>query len=169
MRFFRNYLLLIIVIAVSSCGIKRSTTNTSHKSIEEKYAHLLGVSKENISNKKLYAFIDEWLRTPYKYGGKTKKGVDCSGVTTIIYKEVFGKEIIGSSSSMYNQCSAISKEKLQEGDLVFFKIDAKEISHVGIYLQNNKFVHATTKAGVMIDDLNEEYYRKYFEGGGKIK
>ena len=76
---------------------------------------------------------------------------------------------MGSSASIYHQCSAISKDKLKEGDLVFFKIDSKEISHVGIYLQNNKFIHATTKAGVMIDDLNEEYYRKYFKGGGAIK
>lgn len=169
MRFFRNYLLLIIVIIVSSCGTKRSTTGTSAKSIEEKYSRLLGVSIENIANRKLYSFIDEWYGADYKYGEKTKKGIDCSGFTTILYKEVFGKEVIGSSASIYNQCSTISKEKLREGDLVFFKIDAKEISHVGIYLQNNKFVHATTKAGVMIDDLNEEYYRKYFEGGGKIK
>ena len=70
---------------------------------------------------------------------------------------------------MYNQCKHISKQELQEGDLVFFRIDSKDISHVGIYLQNNKFVHATTKAGVMIDDLDEEYYKKYFISGGKTK
>jgi len=169
MRFFRSYSLLILAVLISSCGTKRNTTSAYKKSIEEKYAHLLGISKSTILNRKLYSFIDEWYGTPYQYGGKTKKGIDCSGFTTIIYKEVFGKEVMGSSASIYHQCSAISKDKLKEGDLVFFKIDSKEISHVGIYLQNNKFIHATTKAGVMIDDLNEEYYRKYFKGGGAIK
>ena len=69
----------------------------------------------------------------------------------------------------------ISEKELKEGDLVFFTINSKpnakegQVSHMGIYLQNNKFVHATTKAGVMINDLDEEYYKKYFEGGGRIK
>ncbi|MBI4929857.1 MAG: C40 family peptidase [Bacteroidetes bacterium] len=169
MRFSRNYSLLILALIFCSCGTRKSTTNGSYKTIEEKYTQLLGVSKENISNKKLYSFIDEWYGVKYKYGGKSKSGVDCSGFATILFKEIFGKNIMGSSASLYHQCTAISKKDLQEGDLVFFRIESKEISHVGIYLQNNKFVHATTKAGVMIDDLNEEYYKKYFEGGGRIK
>ena len=169
MRLLRNYSLLILLVIISSCGTNRSVSGSSGKSIEEKYSHLLGVSKENISNEKLYTFIDEWYGVKYKYGGKSKSGIDCSGLTCIIYKEVFGKTIIGSSASIYNQCEKTSKGKLKEGDLVFFKIESKDISHVGVYLQNNKFVHATTQAGVMIDDLYEDYYRKYFEGGGRIK
>src|ERR1035437_5650965 len=168
MRFLKIYSLFILALLISSCGVKKNTINSSsNKSIEEKYSQLLGVNKENISNLKLYSFIDEWYGTLYKYGGKTKNGIDCSGFTTILYKEVFWKEISGSASSMYNQCKHISKEELKEGDLVFFKIDSKDVSHVGIYLQNNKFVHATVKAGVMIDDLDEDYYKKYFVGGGR--
>jgi lipoprotein Spr len=150
------------------CAIKHHTKHRASNNIEKKYSKLLGVSKENISNKNLYAFIDSWYGTPYKYGGKTKKGIDCSGFTSILYKEVFEKKVGGPSSSIYSQCNQISKQELREGDLVFFKIDSKEVSHIGIYLQNNKFVHATTKAGVMINDLDEEYYKKYFWGAGRI-
>jgi lipoprotein Spr len=157
------------LLFVLGCATPHRTTHSSYRSIEEKYSHLLGVDEENISNTKLYSFIDDWYGVPYKYAGNTKKGVDCSGFTIILYKEVFGKVISGTSASLYNQSKKLSKEDLHEGDLVFFKIDSKEVSHIGIYLQNNKFVHATTKAGVMIDDLNEEYYRKYFTGGGKIE
>lgn len=164
----RYYSLLFLVIVISSCGTKKSATNSSHKSVEEKYSQLLGVSKEDISNKKLYSFIDEWYGVPYKYGGKNKSGVDCSDFATILFKEVYGKDFSGSSESMSHQSRKISSDELHEGDLVFFKIDSKDISHVGIYLQNNKFVHATTKAGVMIDDLNEEYYKKCFESAGRI-
>ncbi len=164
-----SFSLLVFLFFAYGCGTTHHTESSSPKTIEEKYSHLLGISKDNISNKKLYAFIDDWYGTPYQYGGKTKKGIDCSGFTCLLFKDVFGKELSGSSQRIYNQCKSISKEELQEGDLVFFKIDLKEISHIGIYLQNNKFVHATTKAGVMIDDLDEEYYKKYFVGGGEIK
>ena len=164
-----GFCLLSLLFVAFGCGTTHYTEQSSYKRIEEKYSQLLGGSKKDISNKKLYSFIDDWYGTPYQYGGKTKKGVDCSGFTNILYKEVFGKKLIGSSSEMYHQCKQIPKEKLHEGDLVFFKIDSKEISHVGIYLQHNKFVHASTKKGVMINDLNEEYYRKYFERGGRAK
>ncbi|MGZ6519803.1 MAG: C40 family peptidase, partial [Bacteroidia bacterium] len=72
-------------------------------------------------------------------------------------------------SSIFTQCKVVSKNNLEEGDLVFFKIDGDNISHIGVYLQNNKFVHATTKKGVMVDDLDEDYYKKYYYKGGRIK
>ena len=169
MRFFRFYLLLISAGFISSCGVKKSVSTHSTVSVTKKYSELLGVDEKNISNLKLYNFIDEWYGAPYQYGGKSKSGVDCSGFTSILFKEVYEKNISGSSSSIYNQCEKISKSDLREGDLVFFKIETKDVSHIGIYLQNNKFVHASTKAGVMIDDLAEDYYKKYFEGGGKVK
>jgi lipoprotein Spr len=171
MKFLKIYSLLILTLLISSCGVKKNATNNSsdNKSIEEKYSHLLRVNAENISNRKLYLFIDEWYGTPYQYGGKTKNGVDCSDFASVLYKEVFGREINGSASSIYNQCEHISKEELAEGDFVFFKIDSKDISHIGIYLQNNKFVHASVKKGIMIDDLDEDYYKKYFIGGGRVK
>jgi len=161
-------ILTLCILIAFGCSTNHRVAVSHSKSIEKKYARLLEVSKEDIANKKLFLFIDEWYGTPYKYGGKTKKGTDCSGFTGAAFKEVYGKELAGSSLSMYNQCRRIPKEELREGDLVFFKIGSKEVSHVGIYLQNNKFVHATTKAGVMIDDLDEDYYKKYFFNGGRI-
>lgn len=168
---FRKYFVLFLFLLFSAfgCGTKHRATGSSVKNIDEKYSQLLGVSKEKISNHTLYAFIDRWYGTTYKYGGRSKEGVDCSGLASIFYKEVFKKEINGSSSAIYEQCVPVRKDDLHEGDLVFFKIDSKEISHVGIYLQNNKFVHASVKAGVIINDLNEDYYRKYFAGGGRVR
>jgi lipoprotein Spr len=57
---------------------------------------------------------------------------------------------------------------MEEGDLVFFKIEGNQVSHIGVYLQNNKFVHATTKKGVIINDLDELYYKKYYFKSGRI-
>ena len=169
MRFVAFYPVLISIVALSACGVKKSANTHNTASVTKKYAKIIGIDEKNISNQNLYLFIDEWYGTPYQYGGKSKRGVDCSGFISILYKQVFKKNVNGSASSIYDQCEKIQKNNLREGDLVFFKIDSKEISHVGIYLQNNKFVHATTKARVMIDDLNEDYYREYFVGAGRIK
>ena len=163
------YFAIIASLFIIGCKTGNKATRSSSQNIEAKYAKILGVNEKSIANKKLYSFIEDWYGTKYEYGGTTKKGIDCSGFASILYKEIFEKEITGSSASIYKQCKQISKNELAEGDLVFFKIDSKDISHIGVYLQNNKFVHATTKQGVMIDDLNEEYYKKYFETVGRLK
>lgn len=169
-------ILLSIAVSVSSCRSHKdtatSTSNTSvpkSKKVKEKYATLLNVEENKIENIKLYSFIDEWYGVPYKYGGKNKSGIDCSNFTSTLYSNIYNKSLSGSSSSIFEQCKTISKSNLEEGDLVFFKIDGDKISHIGVYLQNNKFVHATTKKGVMIDDLDQAYYKKYFYKAGRLK
>jgi murein DD-endopeptidase / murein LD-carboxypeptidase len=169
---------LLLTLAMSSCrSHKEATTSTAtektttskSKKIESKYAQLLQVDESKINNIPLYAFIDDWYGVPYKYGGKNKSGIDCSNFTATLYSNVYSKSITGTSSSLFNQCKVISKDHLKEGDLLFFKIDGDAISHIGIYLQNNKFVHATTKKGVMINDLDEAYYKKYYYKAGRMK
>lgn len=177
-RFSSTFLLtLSFLILAAGCKHGKKTaktepevrTNVSSHKLESKYAELLGVDRKDIDNIQLYSFIDDWYGTPYKYGGKNKKGVDCSNFTSTLYKEVYKKPISGTSSSIFEQCKVISTKDMKEGDLVFFKIEKDNISHVGIYLQNNKFVHATTKKGVMIDDLDAVYYKKYFYKAGRLK
>lgn len=154
----------------NSQASKNSQKKESNKAIENKYAEILVVPDKVISNNlSLYLFVDEWNGVPYKYGGKTKQGVDCSSLSTILYREVYNKSVIGSSADLFTFCNPIKKEDLKEGDFVFFKIGQSKISHMGVYLQNNKFVHATTKKGVMINDLDEAYYKKYFYKAGRLK
>ncbi|OFZ00922.1 MAG: hypothetical protein A3K10_02245 [Bacteroidetes bacterium RIFCSPLOWO2_12_FULL_31_6] len=175
-RFLILSILLFFAVSISSCRSHKDASNNElntsapkSKKVKEKYATLLNVEENRIENVKLYSFIDEWYGVPYKYGGKNKSGIDCSNFTSTLYSNTYGKSISGSSSSIFEQCKVISKSNLEEGDLVFFKIDGDKISHIGVYLQNNKFVHATTKKGVMINDLDELYYKKYFYKAGRIK
>jgi murein DD-endopeptidase / murein LD-carboxypeptidase len=95
--------------------------------------------------------------------------VCCSGLTCKLYESVYAKKISRASRDIYASSKEIDLADLKEGDFVFFKIESKNISHVGVYLLNNKFVHASTKKGVMINDLNEPYYKKYFYKGGRLK
>ncbi|MBK7183929.1 MAG: C40 family peptidase [Bacteroidetes bacterium] len=151
---------------------KNTTENASSyaaKKLQNKYAAVLAVNPESIKNIKLYQFVDEWIGVPYKYGGKTKDGIDCSDFTSVLCKTVYNKTVEVPATKIYSACKPIPKEEIQEEDLVFFKIESEKISHVGVYLQNNKFIHASTKKGVIINDLNEAYYKKYFYKAARIK
>jgi len=138
--------------------------------MQKKYAALLGVSPVNILNKSLYSFIDKWLNTAYQYGGQNDKGIDCSGFTQMLADAVYNKKLPRTSNAQYAAIAAFTNTRnLVEGDLVFFTtIKGKRISHVGIYLQNNRFVNATNK-GVAISDMSIPYWKEKFVGGGRMK
>lgn len=116
----------------------------------------------------LYYKVYEWLGTKYKYAGETRAGIDCSGFVSEMYKQVYCITLNGGSRDIYPVTNPVEKNELKEGDLLFFKIKQGQISHVGIYLGNNKFAHASVKSGVIISDLDEEYYKRYFYKGGRI-
>ena len=99
------------------------------------YSDILNTPKSYIKNSlSLYKFVDMWLGTPYRYGGEDMNGIDCSGLVKTTYNEVFHQNITRDATSQFNQCESLGKEDLNEGDLVFFKIGSRNISHVGIYL-----------------------------------
>lgn len=167
------YFLFAAIFLFLSCnGNKKSTADATTKEDQElkkKYAGLCGVTEKEITNLKLYRFVDEWYGTPYKYGGKTKTGVDCSGFASALLRDVYSIELAGSANSMYESCDNVKEKDLQEGDLVFFKINSNKVSHVGVYLQNRHFAHASSSRGVVISCLDEAYYTKYFFKGGRPK
>ncbi|MGP8215819.1 MAG: C40 family peptidase [Bacteroidia bacterium] len=168
--------IFLAIILFTGCATSRkaeraskATEEAKEKEIKEKYAAKLGVNTTDISNYPLYSFIDSWYGAPYHYAGHSKSGVDCSDFVSILYQQVYGKSLSGTASDMCEQCASVKKSKLQEGDLVFFKINSKNISHVGIYLQNNKFIHASVHSGVVISDLDETYYKEYYYKAGRLK
>ncbi|MES2622015.1 MAG: NlpC/P60 family protein, partial [Bacteroidota bacterium] len=130
-----------------------------------------GINLHQSSNPELYYEVFRWYKTCYRYGGDTNKGIDCSGFMHMLFEKIYGKKLNSSSASIYTQCQPLKGgvTKAQEGDLLFFKIKKKKISHIGIYLQNGKFAHASTQAGVIISDLDEAYYKRYFYKAGSLK
>lgn len=158
-----------------SCKHHQTSTKTSEPLnnsltlLKKKYAEKLGVSEADIKNEKLYQFINDWYGVKYKYGGKDKAGVDCSGLTAALYLAVYKKTISSNTKDLVGEVKKIKESDLKEGDLVFFNTNGKSISHVGVYLQNHKFVHASTKKGVMISDMNEPYFKQTYVMSGKVK
>lgn len=136
--------------------------------MQVKYAVLLNTQAEDVKNTKMFEFIDDWYGTPYHLGGTTKKGIDCSAFTQFLFASVYGLSIPRTAKEQYNLTHHISRTELREGDLIFFNTRGG-ISHVGVYLQNNKFVHASTSGGVMISDVFDEYWARKFVGVGRLK
>lgn len=138
----------------------------SATSIQLKYSILLNTDVEQVQNLGMFQLIDEWYGTRYVLGGSTKNGIDCSAFTQILYATSLGVTLPRTAREQYKTCQRIEREELKEGDLIFFNTRGG-VSHVGMYLQNNKFVHAATSGGVMISDLSEAYWSKRLLGYGR--
>jgi lipoprotein Spr len=151
---------------------KKSETNFASEMLgwlKEKYSSMVDVMPNQLSNVMLYSFIDDWYGTRYRMGGTSKKGIDCSAFTQSLYKYVFGVDIVRTACLQFNASTRIQdKSELREGDLVFFRVNTSRISHVGVYLCNNYFVHSASSKGVSIASLNNSYWSRYYAGGGRI-
>jgi probable lipoprotein NlpC len=159
-------LLVIIAFLGTSCFTTQPVSKNEPYAI---YSQKLGVKLDGNEDLNLLESMVSWKGTPYRYGGNTKKGTDCSGFVTSVYKEVYGKQLQRSSKDIVKDVKYISKKEMKAGDILFFKINGKSISHVGIYIADNKFIHASTKNGVVVNDLGQEYYQKAFYKAGRVK
>ncbi len=136
--------------------------------IQFKFAQILQKNVENITDLSLFGFIEEWWGTRYRYGGTTKRGIDCSAFTGLLFKEVYGRLMPRTARTQYAACDKLKKEDIIEGDLVFFNTTGG-ISHVGVYLGEGYFVHSCSSKGVYINNLEESYYKNRFISGGRPK
>jgi lipoprotein Spr len=137
--------------------------------LQLKYSIMLDASVEKLNNVNLLKLIDEWWGTAYCIGGSSKSCIDCSAFTHLVMQSVYNVNLPRTAQDQYNFSKHIGLEDLNEGDLVFFNTGGRDISHVGIYIVNNKFVHAASSGGVMVNDLNDRYWRDRFRGVGRVR
>lgn len=133
-----------------------------------RYAIILDVEVEKMTNKKLVEYIHQWWSVPYRIGGSTMSGIDCSNFVKGLTNYAYGLELPRTSREQAAYCREINKEELKEGDLVFFNT-GRGISHVGLYMANNKFVHASTSMGVVISSLDEPYWKRRYVKSGRLE
>jgi lipoprotein Spr len=164
----KNHTITYTITAVGKAVTKNmSQTFTT---LQHKYAEMLGVVPQAITNMALYSFIDDWYGTRYHLGGTGRNGIDCSAFVQRLYDQVFCTSLLRTAIEQFSTSAFTRKAtNLKEGDLVFFHIHSRHITHVGIYLANNFFVHASRSQGVTISNLNDGYWRKYYAGAGKVQ
>jgi lipoprotein Spr/probable lipoprotein NlpC len=129
----------------------------------------LGVKLDETCDIHLMETLADWIGTPYRHAGYSKKGIDCSGFVSRIYKEVYGINLTHSARSMISQMKErVKKNDLKTGDIVFFHIHGKRISHVGIYIKDGVFIHASLEKGIGVDRLCAKYYTRSYFGAGRV-
>lgn len=160
---------ILFVLLLSSCGTR--APRYDYRELAQA-AIRLDMDIDMDDNHRLLVESSQWIGVPYRAGGNTMKGTDCSGLTYNIYKKVYRKHLKRNSEQQRKEnCRKVSKHKLQEGDLVFFHNgrNKRTASHVGIYLKDNRFIHASTSRGVIVSRLDEPYYRRVWMQGGRVK
>lgn len=175
--------IISILILFSACSPSvRFTSNKNDisygKPAKEQQQIAKNKEKEKIQTKKtskktktlnkqenlIVKIAESWLGTPYKYGGNTRNGVDCSGLVKNIYEEL-GVSLPRTSREQYSVAIPINNPKI--GDLVFFKKKGR-IYHVGIYIGNDYMIHSSSSSGVIKQNIQEKYYAKNHAGFGRV-
>lgn len=165
-------LLYLFVVAIIICSC-----STHHKNINNKSENIHTVKagkseiKENHQRSAIVNEAKKWLGVPYAYGKSDKNdGTDCSGMVLKVYLETLDIKLPRNSAAQAEYCKEIKEKEKLPGDLVFFATgkDPNKISHVGIIIDANNFIHASSKRGVVISQLDSPYYLRTVRKFGRI-
>lgn len=160
---FNCLVILLFTLFLASCSSRKHIVKPSEKSA--KATEVMAALK----SKDLYRFITDWTGVKYRLGGLDKNGIDCSGFALLLQKNIYSKTMPRRSKDQADAAKKINKSSLQEGDLIFFSFGGNEVDHVGVYLNNNFFVHASTTRGVIVDDLSLPVYQNAIVKTGSLK
>jgi len=125
--------------------------------------------KSQLDRTRMNRIIANYLGTPYEYGGTGKMGIDCSGLMYVLYRDYNGTRLPLSTEALFRLDGRVEYDNLSYGDLVFFRLSGRKVSHVGMYLENGRFVHASESHGVTVDDITTEYYATSYAGARRIR
>ncbi len=149
---------LLILLLTGCSGISYEEIDKKRVS-PQLFAH--NIRDLAVVRKALYLQYDEWKGTPYAFGGLSIQGIDCSGLVHLTYKTKFGIHLPRTTKHLQKHGFEVAKHQLHPGDLIFFKTGFFD-RHVGIFLEKQLFLHASTSQGVMLSDLREDYWNKKF-------
>ncbi|NBC64571.1 MAG: hydrolase Nlp/P60 [Bacteroidetes bacterium] len=181
-----SYLLLgLLCFLLTGCGISKRTTAPhppQERSIsqdepsvqtetEQDIPVAMDVSSayENITSvqKQLHNAHREWKGTPYRFGGETSNGIDCSAFTQQVFRDFFNKDLPRHTRKQLREGTGIRRRSIKTGDLIFFKTGRRSL-HVGISMGDGDFLHASVTSGVMISNIGESYWATRFLGARRV-
>lgn len=156
--------LLLCVLALTGCSSRRTAAPVQHV---ERINHTVPVSRDQ--TQRIVREARKWIGTPYRYGGQTRAGTDCSGLTMVLFEDVYGIKLPRSSAMQREYALPIGEREMQPGDLVFFcTAGGPQVSHVGLYIGSGRMIHASTSRGVIESALDEKYYKQRFHSAGRV-
>lgn len=146
--------LACMALLLSACGATQAAR-------EYPESRTTSLSVNDPTSRSLYHHFQEWKDVPYRYGGLSKNGIDCSGFVYITYLSRFGIQLPRSTELLSRIGTPIRRDDLKPGDLVFF-ITGRNVRHVGIYVENGKFIHASKTSGVTLSSLENPYWAQHY-------
>ena len=171
-KFNTLYIRILLLVLAFFRPVPHPNNSPSRKVKLHSYPAKLGFTVNRKDDLPLLEEVSRWLGTPYRYGGTTRTGADCSGFVGAVYKNVYHKSLQRTVVNIYNKdCQRIGKRRLKPGDLVFSTSPSgkkRTLNHMGIYLKNGYFAHASTSKGVMVNHLSENYYKKGWRKSGRV-
>ena len=168
---------MLVSLALAGCQVRRvQTTQRPHASQrqqpkQQRQEHLSKPRPAtSAKTERLIKEARKWIGTPYRYGGTSRSGVDGSGLTMELFREVYDIKLPRSSAAQQEFCIGVSRKDLQPGDLVFFATTKRKnvVSHVGLYIGSGRMIHASGSRGVMESGLDEAYYQRNWHSGGRV-
>lgn len=150
--------LLAIIMALSLAGC---ASNQNLRSADKSGWQPSDETGKSATADQLWQVFERYEGAPYRYGGTSASGFDCSGFITTAFDEALGQQLPRTTSQMLASGDTVSRDQLQAGDLVFFRIKGKD-QHAGIYMGGESFIHASTSIGVTRSSLNGYYWRDRF-------
>lgn len=151
--------------AASRFSSQRKTSPQKKSDKKEKQS---SVTPEAFSDQKMMDAILAWMGTPYEYGGESRDGIDCSAFTQVMFKQTAGIALPRTTEQQVKIGSAVEKENLQFGDLIFFNTTGQNPSHVGIYIGDDMFAHASVSSGVTLSSLYSSYFKKRYTEARRV-
>lgn len=173
MKFFRLTLLLALALGLASCGASRKAQKHGTSTADKATIERLQKELRNENSPALQRLLSEaysWNGVPYLWGGETKKGVDCSGLTMKVFQNSLGIKLPRNSAKQREACDDISRGRLMPGDLVFFNTKSsapRAVTHVGLYVGDGLMIHASSH-GVMLSGLSEPYFQARLHSCGRV-
>lgn len=162
LRHLIHSLFLCVALISSGCSSSYSTQGVKYSGKNAKKYTPLPIHVQEEKLVKLLETINRLFGIEYRYGGESVRGFDCSGFVQFIYRDTFSAHIPRTSKELSEIGRKIPRKKLKRGDLVFFRLNDRQIDHVGIYLQRNLFAHASSSKGVTMGNLENSYYKKRY-------
>ncbi len=166
-----HLLILLGLLVTCSCSIRSAPRYTADSTDSDSVARELK-DRRRASPNRLARVVEGYLGVPYKWGGTTRAGMDCSAFARAIFRQTYGIELPRTTRQLYSIGRTVSRRQdLKPGDLVFFRntFSGPGVSHVGIYLGKRRFAHAGVSTGATITSLDHPYFRLRYAGARRVE